>query len=65
MDDKTEGIIVEEGGGVGEQKPVWAASRDGTSNAVHGGEEDESEKGDDEDPYATVGQWDEIYEQEV
>lgn len=63
MDDKTEeSVIVEEsGGGVGNQKSPWAASQDDLPNAAHDGE-DESEKGDDEDPY--VG-WDEVYEQEV
>lgn len=63
IDDKMEdGIIVEEGGGgVGNQKPPWTASRDGLPNTTHEREE-ESDKGDDEDPY--VG-WDEVYEQEV
>lgn len=64
MDDKTESVIVEEGGGgVGSQKSSRSASRNlNFPNAAHDGEEDESEKGDHEDPY--VG-WDEVYEQEV
>lgn len=64
MDDKTEeGVIVEEGGGgVGSQKSSRWASRSDLPNAAHDGEEDESEKGDNEDPY--VG-WDEAYEQEA
>ena len=63
MDDKTEdGVIVEEGGGgVGGQKSSQPPRND-FSNAAHDGEGDDSEKGDNEDPY--VG-WDEVYEQEV
>lgn len=66
MEDKMEeGAIVEEpgGGGVASQKTSQPASRNHNfPNAVHDREEDESEKGDNEDPY--VG-WDEAYEQEV
>ncbi|KAG6371687.1 BRF1-domain-containing protein [Boletus reticuloceps] len=65
MDDKTEdGVIVEEGGGgVGsQQNSLQSISRNDFLDTAHDGEEDESEKGDTEDPY--VG-WDEFYEQEV
>ncbi|KAF8559363.1 BRF1-domain-containing protein [Imleria badia] len=64
MDDKTEeAVIVEEGGGgVGSQKSSRSASRNDFPSAAHDGDEDESEKGDTEDPY--VG-WDEVYEQEI
>jgi len=65
MDDKTEDdVIVEEGGGgVGsQQNSLQSISRNDFLDTAHDGEEDESEKGDTEDPY--VG-WDEVYEQEV
>ncbi|KAF8446219.1 cyclin-like protein [Boletus edulis BED1] len=65
MDDKTEdGVIVEEGGGgVGsQQNSLESISRNDFLETAHDGEEDESEKGDTEDPF--VG-WDEVYEQEV
>lgn len=65
IDDKTEeGVIVEEGGGgVGsQQSPRRSASRNDFPSAAHDGDEDESDKGDTEDPF--VG-WDEVYEQEV
>ena len=65
MEDKTEdGVIVEEGGGgVGSRNSPWTASRNDFSSAPHGGDqEEESEKGDEEDPYVA---WDEVYEQEV
>lgn len=64
MDDKVEdvGVIVEEGGGgVGSQKSS-RSDRNDFPNTAHDGEGDDSEKGDNEDPY--VG-WDEVYEQEV
>lgn len=64
MDDKAEdGVIIEEaGGGVGSQKPSHSASQSDFPGAAHNEEDDESEKGDTEDP--DVG-WDEVYEQEV
>jgi hypothetical protein len=66
MDDKTEdvGVIVEEGGGgggVGSQKSTWS-DRNDFPNTARDGEGDDSEKGDNEDPYAG---WDDVYEQEV
>lgn len=64
MDDKTEdGVIVEEeGGGVGSQKSSRSVSRNDIPSAAQDEEEDESEKGDTEEPFVS---WDEVYEQEM
>ncbi|KAG9314612.1 BRF1-domain-containing protein [Chiua virens] len=64
MDDKTEdAMIVEEGGGGGVANQISSrTAKSDFPDAAQDGDDDESEKGDNEESY--VG-WDDVYEQEI